>query len=181
MAVVIATAGWFGGQTLAQSPGGSDPDFVPHANACVNNWGIVRIIDGETQVSAQSSTLFGLFGLFGSECQEWERPFQIASEEKVDAVASYVNTASTSTDTSSDKKISVECDPGDRATGGGAEIDPVWDYLVLQASSPTGGGTDSPATGWYAAAVDFGLGSTTPTWSLTAYVICTENFLTIVP
>jgi hypothetical protein len=140
----VAGLGWFGGNAIAQVAG-SDEDFIPHANACVNKWGFILVKD---------------------TCSKWEKPLLIASEEKVDQLRSDATTyvrevVSSDATTANFAEESVSCDSGDQATGGGAWLDVgspgntgAGDNVALQASypqnndvNPTDGGT---VNGWRA-------------------------------
>jgi hypothetical protein len=125
--VALAAAGILGG-TLVRAVPGSDPAFVPHANACVHkHLGYVRVL------------------VNGGDCFKSEKPFLIASEEKVDALTTtYVRHNSPSDATTANfADESVSCDSGDQATGGGAYLNigspgntNAGDNVALQASYP---------------------------------------------
>jgi hypothetical protein len=78
VALVIAVVGGlgvFGVAQVAFGQGSSDPSFVPHADACVNKYsGTIRVVTSSLPNCISSV----------------EKPFLIASEEKVDAVATRV-------------------------------------------------------------------------------------------
>jgi hypothetical protein len=141
---IVGGLGIFGASQLAFGQGQSDPSFVPHANSCVSKWGFIRVV---------SDT---------SYCSKWEKPFLIASEEKVDALTTtYINTANSGNATAANyADTHVECNSGDQATGGGAWLDlgtplgntNAGDNVALQASYPQTdlGNPGSTANGWRA-------------------------------
>lgn len=144
---LIAGAGFFGASQVAQAlNGGSDPAFIPHASACVS------ARDGSIRVLSP-----------GQSCIFRERPILLATEEKVDYLtSSYVATADSGDATSANyADVSVSCDEGDQATGGGAWLDVgtpgntnAGDNVALQASYPQYDGGDpssyDTADGWRA-------------------------------
>ncbi|MEZ4553165.1 MAG: hypothetical protein R3B59_04585 [Dehalococcoidia bacterium] len=151
LAAVAAAA--FVGTRIAGATPGSDPAFVPHAEACVNKWfGTIRV---KTLTAPTCSSAA-------------ERSLLIASEEKVDEVArTYVKTSvsnsgnGTTTSTANYADVSVSCDNDDIATGGGAWLDVgnpgntvAGDNVALQASYPRVDGANpndyEQANGWRA-------------------------------
>jgi hypothetical protein len=150
---VVMGAGWFGASTFAFTDDDDDTTdemFIPHALGCVDRWGKIRIM------------------LKDDECEgHYKYPILLASEEKVDATASYTRSASSTEPAGDDdnwEQVAVQCDPGDRATGGGAHIllgtqpnNEAGDNVALQSSTPLeSDGTvpedAEPSTGWFAAA-----------------------------
>ena len=81
---------FFADRTLAQNEG-SDPEFIPHATACVNTFGWVRIIDPDGGTE-ETNNLLELLGFNSTECKPGERHLLIASEEKVDEVIADIET-----------------------------------------------------------------------------------------
>ncbi|MGE0134523.1 MAG: hypothetical protein AB7L91_08770 [Dehalococcoidia bacterium] len=143
----VAAAAFVGTRIAGASPG-SDPAFVPHAEACVNKWfGTIRVKTATAPTCSSAA----------------ERSLLIASEEKVDEVArTYVNTANSGNATSANyADVSASCNDDDVATGGGAWLDigsvpntNAGDNVALQASYPRVDGANpnngEQADGWRA-------------------------------